>query len=100
MDQDQDQDAEHPRKLPLRNNLPRYNVNQYCPLDQALMKLQQVKDSKKLFQSRPPSPSRQSRRLQDIIASVEATLTAMLNSKELTKLLNANVHPRLFPQWL
>jgi len=82
-------------------NIPARSIISYCPLDRALMKIQHTGIVSVLhnrsIDSRIVPPSREYRAIERF---VQHQLEKMLNSKELTKVLNANVHRKLFPQWL
>jgi hypothetical protein len=82
--------------------IPLHTVTDYCPLDRTLIRAQRSGNPNALINNRsvhtrvlPPSKF-----YVELETFVRHSLGKMLNSKELARVLNANVHPKLFSSWL
>ena len=81
---------------------PFQNITDYLPLDRLMTSKNRTATGRifwenKSYQNRRLRTSAKFEALEGLIGKA---LKAMLNAKELARVLNANVHPKLFQSWL
>lgn len=83
-------------------NVPLRSVVDYCPLSRLMHRANRTAIGTAYWNSGSVQDRHlpASRYFEEIQSKVHQAFAKMLNAKELARVLNANVHPKLFSSWL